>query len=88
MNYNIMALMGQDVTDEYYADTYDIPREYIGTPKFNEFILDKRMGEVIEFYISIGKSDKEAKFKAKAEHKKAKADIEKLMRITGKTYLK
>ena len=75
-NYNALALMGHDVTDQEYADSYDLPSRAVNTPEINELMLNKMYEENITTYKDQGKSDNEAKAMANENRQKAKRDID------------
>jgi len=79
MNYNALALMGQDITDEDYAKTFDIPPRYIQTPEINTFMLNRQRDKEISYYESKGMSTKEATETAGKNMREAEHNIKKMM---------
>jgi hypothetical protein len=80
MNYNALALMGQNITDEEYAETFSIPKEFIGTPRINEFMLSRQMNKEIEYYESQNMTHSEAMKKAGENMRGAAKHIEELVK--------
>lgn len=84
-NYNLSALMGMDVTDEDYRDSFGAPAEYVNTPKINTWMLDEVEKQNIQEFQKAGDTLKVATAKAAETKASVSKRIDVLMAQQGLT---
>lgn len=82
-SYNVLALRGADVDDMEYVEQFELDPAVAYTPKINQVMLDMTYQQNMDFYISEGKPEVEAKTMAMNERKSAEKTINTLLAKRG-----
>jgi hypothetical protein len=83
VNYNMLALMGDDTTDEEYIQMYNLPLRLANTPEINEEILKAQYAENVQHHVDNGMQLREAEAKAGEVRSKSKNNLNRLMANKG-----